>query len=72
MIVLFVVVSFVTGCVDRMCQLFLSECVFCLNYSFWPCHYVFLTFPSLWEIGFSSQMMSETVIWLLDLHRIFK
>ena len=28
MIVLFMVVSFVVGCVDRMCQLFLSECVF--------------------------------------------
>ena len=27
MIVLFMVVSFVIGCVDRMCQLFLSECV---------------------------------------------
>ena len=28
MIVLFMVVSFVTGCGDRMCQSFLSECVF--------------------------------------------
>ena len=28
MIVLFIVVSFVIGCVDRICQLFLSECVF--------------------------------------------
>ena len=28
MIVLFMVVSFVIGCVDRMCQLFFSECVF--------------------------------------------
>ena len=29
MIVLFMVVSFAIGCVvDRMCQLFLSECVF--------------------------------------------
>ena len=27
-IVLFMVVPFVIGCVDRMCQLFLSECVF--------------------------------------------
>ena len=27
MIVLFMVVSFVIGCVNRMCQLFLSECV---------------------------------------------
>ena len=44
MIVLFMVVSFVIGCVDQMCQLFLSECVFFFNYSFWPCHYRFLTF----------------------------
>ena len=28
MIVLFMVVSFVIGCVGRMCQSFLSECVF--------------------------------------------
>ena len=28
MIVLFMVVSFVIGCVDWMCQSFLSECVF--------------------------------------------
>ena len=28
MIVLFMVVSFVIGCVDRMCQSFLAECVF--------------------------------------------
>ena len=28
MIVLFMVVSFVIGCVNRMCQLFLSECFF--------------------------------------------
>ena len=28
MIVLVMVVSFVIGCVDRMCQLFLSECAF--------------------------------------------
>ena len=27
MIVLFMVVSFVIGCVNQMCQLFLSECV---------------------------------------------
>ena len=27
MIVLFTVVSFVVGCVDQICQLFLSECV---------------------------------------------
>ena len=28
MIVSFMVVSFIIGCVDRMCQLFLSECLF--------------------------------------------
>ena len=28
MIVLFMVVSFVIGCVDRMCQSFRSECLF--------------------------------------------
>ena len=28
MIVLFMVVSFVIGCVDRVCQLFVSECLF--------------------------------------------
>ena len=28
MIVLSMVVSFVIGCVDQMCQLFISECVF--------------------------------------------
>ena len=28
MIVLFMIVSFVIGCVDRMCQAFLSECLF--------------------------------------------
>ena len=62
MIVLFMVVSFVIGCVDRMCQLFLSECVFFFNYSFWPCHYGFFTFPCLREISFSSQMIGGTVI----------
>ena len=71
-IVLFIVVSFVIGCVDRMCQSFLSECVFFFNHSFWPCHYGFLTFLCLWEIRFSSQMVSGTVSWLLGLDRIFK
>ena len=71
MIVLLMVVSFVIGCVDRMCQSFLSECVF-FHHSFWPCHYAFLTFHCLWEIRFSSRMISETVSWLLGLDKIFK
>ena len=46
MIVLLICVSLVIKCVDRMCQLFLSECVFFLfNHSFWPCHYGFFIFP---------------------------
>ena len=61
MIVLFMAVSFVIGCVDRMCQLFLSGCLF-FNYSFWPSHYGFLIFPCLCEISFSSQTISGTVI----------
>ena len=72
MIVLFMVVSFIIGCVDRMCQLFLSECVFFLNRSFWPCCYGILTFPCLWEIKFSSQMINGTVIYLLGFDKIFK
>ena len=44
-------------------------CLF-LNYSFWPCHYGFLTL--LVGDKFSSQMVSRTVIWLLGLDRIFK
>ena len=58
MIVLFMVVSFVIGCIDRMCQLFLSECV--------P------FFSLLVGDSFSSQMINGTVIWLLGLYRIFK
>ena len=70
MIVLFMVVSFVIGCVDRICQSLLSECVFFFyNHRFWPCRYGFLTFPCLWEISFSSQMISGTVSWLLGLYR---
>ena len=65
--------SFVIACVDLMCQLFLSECVFLIfNHSFWPCHYGFLTFPWLWGISFSSQMISGTISWSLGLDRIFK
>ena len=60
-IVLFMVMSFVIGCVNRMCQSFHSGCV-CVffNHSFWPCccnrH---LTFLSLWEITFSGLMVVE-------------
>ena len=75
MIVLFIVVSFVVGCVDRMCQPFLSECAFVFLFSvilFWPCRYGFLTFPSLCEISFSSQMISGTVSCLLGVQRILK
>ena len=51
----------------RMCLFF-----FFFTHSFWPCHYGFLTFPCSWEISFSSQMISETISWLLGLDRIFK
>ena len=40
-----------------------GTCLF-FNYSFWPCHYRFFTFPCLWEISVPSQMISGTVIWL--------
>ena len=71
MIVLFMVVSFVIRCVDRMCQSFFSECLF-FHHNFRPCRNEFLAFPCLWEISFSSQMISGTVSWLLGLDRIFK
>ena len=50
MIVLFMVVSFVIGCVSH----FFSEyvCLFCHS---------FFTFLCLWEISFSGQMISGTV-----------
>ena len=31
------------------------------HHSFWPCSNGFLTFPCLWEISFSSQMISGAV-----------
>ena len=71
MLVLFMGLSFVIGYVDRMCQSFLSECVF-FHHSFWSCRCGFLTFPCLWEISFSGQIISGTVSWLLGLDRIFK
>ena len=66
MIVFFMIVSFVIGCFDRMCR---SDVSF--YHSFWPCHYGFLTFPCLWEISFSGQMISGTLSWLLGLDTIF-
>ena len=75
MIVLFVVVSFVLdvsiGCVSHSFQnvsFFLSF----INHSFWPCRCGFFTFPYLWEISFSSQMIRGTVSWLLSLDGTFK
>ena len=47
-------------------------CLFFLHHSFWPCHYGFLTFPCLWQVSFSGQVISGTVSWLLGLDRIFK
>ena len=55
MTVLFMVMSFIDGCVDWMCQSFLSRCVvfvFFFNHSFWPRCHGFLTFPCRWEISF--------------------
>ena len=60
MIVLFMTVSIIIGCVDRVCQSFFSECFFLFffsflfNHSFWPCCHGLLTFPCLWEMSFSS------------------
>ena len=64
-IVLFMVVSFIRGCVDRMCQSFLSRCVF---FSFAPTiafGFVvvdFFTFSCLWEISFSSQIVESQLV----------
>ena len=71
---------FIHGCVFCywMCRSDVSVIPFrmCLflffNHSFWPCRYECLTFPYLWEISFSSQMISGTVSWLLGLDKIFK
>ena len=46
MIVLFMIVSFIIGCVDRMCQSFLSEC------AFFPFDHSFLAL-SLWIFDLS-------------------
>ena len=70
MIVLLMVVSFIIGCVNRLCQSFLSILFF--NHSVSPCRHGFSTFPCLWEISFTCLMISGTVSWLLGLDRIFK
>ena len=76
MIFLFIVVSFVIGCVDWMCRLDVPVIPFrmCLffHHGFWPCRYELLTFPCLGEICFPSQIISGTVIWSLGLDRIIK
>ena len=73
MIALFMIVSFIIGCVDRMCQSFLSEClslffsIIVLALSFW-------IFDLSLPVGesFSGQMINGTVSRLLGLDRIFK
>ena len=68
MIVSFMVVPFVIGCVSHSFQN-VSFCIFFsfFHHSFWPCRYGFSTFPCLWEIRFSGQMISGTVSWSLGL-----
>ena len=68
---------FVHGCVFWYCicrsdvsVIPFRMCLFFLSHSSWPCRYGFLSFPCLWEISFSSQMISGTVSWLLRLDRI--
>ena len=68
---------FVHGClllsdVSIKCVTHSFQDVSFFNHYFWSCHYGFLTFPCLWEISFSSQVISGTISWLLDLDRIFK
>ena len=64
---------FIHGCVDRMCQSILSECVFLFFIMVFGLVVMdFFIFPCLWEISFSSQMISGTVSWLLGSDRIFK
>ena len=69
---------FIHGCVFCywMCRSDVSVILFRMSFfvhqSFWLCRYGFLTFPCLWEISPSGQMISGTVSWLLGLDRIFK
>ena len=61
-LILFMVMCFIIGYVNWMCQSFLSGCVFLFfsfSHSFWARRYGFLTYPCLWEMGFSSQMIME-------------
>ena len=66
---------FIHGCVFCywMCRsdvsVILSECVL---FSIIVFGLGFLTFPCLWEIRFSSQIINGAVSWLLGLDRIFK
>ena len=71
MVVLFMVVSFLIGCVDWMSQSFLSECVF---FSIIVLGLVVMDFYLSLPVGdkFSGQMINETISWLLGLDRIFK
>ena len=70
--------SFIHGCVfyHWICRLDVSVIPFivCLfsffHHRFWPCRCRFLSFPCLWEIHFSSQMIIGTVSWLLDLDKV--
>ena len=63
MIVLFIVIYFLAGCIDRMCQPFFQDVsIFFVWFVFSTivspfCCCGFLTFPSLWEISFSGQMI---------------
>ena len=47
---LFLVVSFVMGCVNQICQSFLSKYVF-FHHSFWSCRYGFLIFDLSLPVG---------------------
>ena len=65
-----------------LCLLLLNVSIGCVSHSFqnvsffshsfWSCHCRVLTFPCLWEMSFSSQMISGTVSGLLGLDRIFR
>ena len=77
MIVLFTVLSFIIGYVDRMCQSFLSGCVF--SFFFFSTTIIFglvavdiLTFSLPARDKFLQTDDSGTVIWFLGLDRIFK
>ena len=56
----------------RVDDCFIHGCVFVILDVSIGCRYGFLTFPCLWEISFSSQMISGTVSWLLGLDTTYK